>query len=117
VDEAALHRVVGGPTVMCDQLLHLANAITAPRITFQVIPYRVGAHPGMAGQFTMLEFAEAEDSDLVYIETIAGDLFAEKEKDVRHYRAVFDHLVAMALSPAESATIVEEIANGLKGHP
>ncbi|MGH3761891.1 helix-turn-helix domain-containing protein [Actinophytocola sp.] len=115
VDEAALHRVVGGPPVMRDQLTHLANAVTAPHITFQVIPYRVGAHPGMLGPFTVLEFADAEDTDLVYVETIAGDLFAEKDKDIKNYRAMFENLVAVALSPAESATMVEDVANSLKG--
>jgi transcriptional regulator with XRE-family HTH domain len=115
VDEAALHRVIGGPPIMRAQLLHLANAIAEPHITFQVIPYRIGAHAGMAGQFTILEFADAEDADLVYIETIAGDLFAEKDKDIRNYRAMFENLVAVALSPTESATMVEDIANNLKG--
>jgi hypothetical protein len=69
----------------------------------------------MLGQFTVLEFADAEDADLVYIDTIAGDLFAEKDKDIKNYRAKFENLVAMALSPTESRTIVEDIANDLKG--
>lgn len=115
VDEAALHRFVGGPPVMRDQLAHLADVITEPHITFQVIPYRVGAHPGMLGQFTVLEFADDEDADLVYIETIAGDLFAEKDKDIKNYRTMFEILVAVALSPAESATMVKDVANNLKG--
>jgi hypothetical protein len=115
VDEAALRRVVGGPTIMHEQLVHLADVITAPHITFQAIPFRVGAHPGMDGQFTVLEFADDEDADLVYIETIAGDLFAEKDKDVKSYRTRFENLAAVALSPAESATMVEELASDLKG--
>ncbi len=117
VDEAALRRVVGGPTVMHAQLVHLAKAITAPQITFQVVPYRAGAHPGMPGQFVVLEFADAEDADLVYVDTLAGDLFVEKDKDIKNYRAMFEQLVAVALSPAESATMVNEIANDLKGRP
>lgn len=115
VDEAALRRVVGGPAIMREQLAHLADAITAPHITFQVIPYRVGAHPGMAGQFTVLEFADEEDADLVYIDTIAGDLFAEKDKEIKNYRAVFENLVAVAVSPDESAILIDEIASDLKG--
>ncbi|HEV7649680.1 MAG TPA: helix-turn-helix transcriptional regulator [Actinophytocola sp.] len=115
VDEAALRRVVGSPATMREQLAHLADVITAPHITFQVIPYRVGAHPGMAGQFTVLEFADDEDADLVYVETIAGDLFAEKDKDIKNYRAIFENLVAVALSPDESVTMVEEAASDLKG--
>lgn len=115
VDEAAMRRVVGGPTVMRDQLVHLASAITAPHITFQVIPFRIGAHPGMAGQFALLEFADIEDPDLVYVDTLAGDLFVEKAEEVKSYRAMFEQLVAVALSPAESATMVNEIANDLDG--
>ena len=39
IDEAVLHREVGGPKVMREQLLHLAAMSGRPNIALQVIPY------------------------------------------------------------------------------
>jgi len=38
VDEAVLHRGIGGPKVMHDQLVHLAEASERPRIYVHVVP-------------------------------------------------------------------------------
>lgn len=115
MDEAALRRVVGGTDVMRGQLDHLANVIKAPNITVQVISFDAGAHPGMPGQFIVLDFVDPMDTDLIYIDSMAGDLFLESDADIARYRAVFDHLVAVALSPNDSASLVAEIASKLKG--
>lgn len=111
IDEAALHRVVGGDDIMCGQLDRLVQAAKAPNITLQVIPFSAGAHPGMPGQFITLDFADPTDTDLIYIDSMAGDLFLESDEDVARYRDVFDNLVAIALSPRKSASFVAEIGN------
>lgn len=113
-DEAALHRVVGGVEVMADQLDTLAKSAKAANITFQVIPFRAGAHPGMPGQFILMEFADPMDTDLVYIDSMAGDLFLESDADVGRYRSIFDNLVAVALSPNESLALVTQRAEDLR---
>ena len=114
VDEAALRRVVGGADVMKAQLEHLAEVVAAPNITLQVIPFGAGAHPGMPGQFILLDFADPMDTDLIYIDSMAGDLFLESEADISRYRSIFDNLVAVALSPKDSASLVVELALELK---
>src|SRR5947199_87296 len=43
LDEAALHRQVGGAEVMRDQLEHLVALSRRPAITVQVIPFTLGA--------------------------------------------------------------------------
>lgn len=115
LDEAALRRVVGGPAVMRAQLDHLVSAAKAPNVTFQVIRFGAGAHPGMPGQFITLDFSDPMDTDLIYVDTLAGDLFLESDADVARYRAVFDNLVAVALSPNDSVALVADIASELKG--
>jgi len=105
VDEAALRRVVGGAQVMRDQLAHLADAVKAPNITFQVIPFDAGAHPGMPGAFVLMDFSDPMDTDLIYIDSMAGDLFLEADVDVRRYSLIFDNLRAVALSPDASVTL------------
>jgi transcriptional regulator with XRE-family HTH domain len=114
VDEAALHRAIGGPEVMREQLAHLVEMAKAPNITLQVIPFSAGAHPGMPGQFILMDFSDPMDTDLVYIDSMAGDLFLESDADISRYRSIFDNLVAVALSPNESASLISERAQDMK---
>ncbi len=111
-DEAVLHRVVGGPPVMRSQLEHLAEAAKLPHITLQIIPFDVGAHPGMPGSFVVLDFVA--DPNVVYIDSMAGDLFLEEEVEVRRYTGIYEHLRAVALSPKASAELVERRAHSLQ---
>lgn len=106
MDEAVLHRLVGGEEVMLAQLEHLRDAGHASNIVVQVIPFRAGAHAGMPGSFVVLTFPDAQDPDLVYSDSMAGDLFLETEADIRRFTAVFEHLRAAALSPADSSQLI-----------
>lgn len=116
VDEAALHRQVGGPEIMNTQLEHLAESASEfPHVTFQVIPYDVGGHPGMAGAFAILQFGEPSANDVVYIESQAADLFLESQPDVDRFTAIFEHLRAHALPPAASVSFVRRIRSEKKG--
>lgn len=111
VDEAALRRVVGGGKVMRAQLAHLADMVKVPNITFQVIPFDAGAHPGMPGAFVLMDFTDPMDTDLIYIDSMAGDLFLESDADVSRYSSIFDNLRAVALSPDASVTFVAELVS------
>lgn len=116
VDEAALHRPVGGSEVMNAQLEHLAQAAAElPHVTLQVIPYNVGGHPGMAGAFAILQFGEPSANDVVYIESQAADLFLESRLDVDRFTAIFENLRAHALAPEASVSFVRRIASEPKG--
>jgi transcriptional regulator with XRE-family HTH domain len=109
VDEAALRRQVGGLAVMQVQLRYLREVSELPHVTFQVIPFNVGAHAGMPGSFVLMQFAEAAIPDVIYIDSMAGDLFLEEESDVRRYTLVFEHLRAVAVSPDASRSLVESL--------
>ena len=113
VDEAVLHRRVGGAAVMKAQLTQLAGAAQLPPVTLQVIPYDVGGHPGMMGSFVIMQFGEPVASDVVYIETMAGDLFLEQEVDLGRYREIFEHLRALALPPEASASLIARVAQDM----
>src|SRR5262249_45912816 len=114
VDEAVLHREVGGPQVMAEQLHHLADTARQPHITLQVLPFKVGAHPGMHGAFVIMDFPDPADPELVYIENMAGALYLEKEADVRRYTEMFDQLRAAALNPTDSRQMVERLADEIR---
>ncbi len=112
VDEAALRREVGGREVMQAQFRYLMEASELPHVTFQVIPFAAGAHPGMPGSFILLEFGDAAIPDVIYVDTMAGELFLEEEADVRRYRLVFEHLRAVAASPEASLSLVTAAITG-----
>jgi transcriptional regulator with XRE-family HTH domain len=114
IDEAALHRGVGGQAVMAWQAGHLRDMGRRPNVTVQVIPFEAGAHPGMPGSFSHLDFPDPLDPELVYIDTLAGELFLESDDDMRLYRSMFDHLRAMALSPAETSRMLTDLAASLE---
>lgn len=105
VDEAALRRDVGGRTVMRAQLGRLLEMSERPNITLQVIPFDKGAYPGMTGAFVRLNFG-AVAPDIIYVESLAGDIFLESEAEIDRYGLVFDHLRARALSPRDSSTLI-----------
>ncbi|MDN3352451.1 helix-turn-helix transcriptional regulator [Actinomadura sp. DC4] len=107
-DEAALHRAVGGPKVMRDQLLHLINAMELPHVTLQVVDFATGAHPGMPSSFVVMDFSD--DPQVVYIDSMAGDLFLEEETELRRYTGLFEYLRAFALNPDATRQLLTRVA-------
>ncbi|WP_129289984.1 helix-turn-helix transcriptional regulator [Streptomyces sp. N1] len=110
MDEAALHRAVGTPEVMKEQLEHLVQMSELPHVTVQVIPFSTGAHPGLNGQYAILEFPDSTDSSVVYIEGVTSDLYLEKSNDVQKYSVMYEHLRAQALNPEDSRDYIAKMA-------
>jgi transcriptional regulator with XRE-family HTH domain len=110
LDEAALRRVVGNQLLMREQLESLVEQSQLPHVTVQVIPFEMGAHPGLNGQYAILEFPDAADSSVVYIEGVTSDLYLEKAKDVQKYRVMYEHLRAQALNVDQSRQFIAELA-------
>ncbi|MFJ6720930.1 helix-turn-helix domain-containing protein [Streptomyces sp. NPDC091259] len=108
LDESALRRVVGSREIMREQLEHLTHLGARPHITVQVLPHGVGAHPGVSGQFALLEFADATDASVVYLERFTSDLYLEKRSDVRLYSDLYAHVQARALSPQRTVQFITE---------
>jgi transcriptional regulator with XRE-family HTH domain len=113
IDEAVIHRTVGGSEVMRGQLRHLADAAQQGKTTVQVVPYHAGAHAGTTGPFVILDYTEATDPAMVYVETLAGDIYLEERSDVDRYTLAFDRLVAAALHPDDSVQLIEQMASSL----
>ncbi|MEU9777614.1 helix-turn-helix transcriptional regulator [Streptomyces sp. NPDC047968] len=110
IDEALLRRAVGSPAIMAEQLLHLAELSERPHVTLQVLPFEVGAHPGMYGKFAILEFQDAMDASVVYLEGVTSDLYLERAADVQSYEIMYEHLRAEALSAEQSRDFILKTA-------
>jgi transcriptional regulator with XRE-family HTH domain len=108
VDESALRRVVGGSEVMRNQLSRVAELAALPNVTVQVVPFSLGAYPGLKNAFTLLQFAPPQ-SPVVFVETTAGDLYLEREDDLARHEESLQHLRAGALDPDSSVRLVKEV--------
>lgn len=110
LDEAVLHRPVGGPAVMRQQLDHLVKMAELPNVTLQVLPFSIGAHSGMDGSFVILHFPDDVDPDMAFVAMATGGVFQEKPDEMRRYAMIFDHLRSAALPPDESIALIESMA-------
>ncbi|MFI5756140.1 helix-turn-helix domain-containing protein [Streptomyces sp. NPDC051569] len=110
VDESALRRVVGDRQLMREQLEHLVEQSQLPHVTVQVLPFDMGAHPGISGHYAILEFPDAADSSVVYIEGVTSDLYLEKAADVQRYSVMYEHLRAQALNADQTRQFISDIA-------
>ncbi|WP_329338016.1 helix-turn-helix domain-containing protein [Streptomyces sp. NBC_00663] len=110
LDEATLRREVGNRQVMIEQLEHLIEMSQLPHVTVQLIPFTMGAHPGVSGQYAILEFPDAADSSVVYIEGVTSDLYLEKAQDVQKYSVMYEHLRAQALNADQSREFIAKVA-------
>jgi transcriptional regulator with XRE-family HTH domain len=108
LDEAALHRVIGGPAVMEAQLEHLVEMSRLPNVTLQVISYSAGAHPAMDSTFNILEFAGSVPS-VVYVEGLVGWVYMKRPRDIARYENVFERLCSIALDSQASIELIKGI--------
>src|ERR1700733_1753907 len=109
LDEAVLHRAVGGPAAMAAQLDRLIEATRIYKVTIQVIPYSAGAHAAMDSTFTIMEFADPVPG-VVYVEGLVGWIYIERPQDVARYEQVFDRLCGSALSPQDSIELIAKVS-------
>ena len=72
----------------------------------------------MDGSFIILGFpARQRTLDVVYLESQTGSLYLEKQPEVERYQAMFNHLVAKALGPDESVSLITQVAAELRTQP
>lgn len=109
IDEAALRRMVGDPDIMVEQLEHLEHLAMRHNIDIQILPFASGAHLGMAGAFTILDFSEPRDTSIVYVSTSADGLYLEQPVDIDRYNMTFSNVQGVALSSIASARFIASV--------
>ncbi|GAA0369205.1 helix-turn-helix transcriptional regulator [Streptomyces blastmyceticus] len=106
IDEPVLLRPIGGTEVMRAQLEKLLEVGADPRNVIQVIPRQAGAHPGLAGPFTLMGFDEG--ADVLYIDGFSQGRMALEPREIAEAVHTYDLLRAVALPPKESADLIRE---------
>lgn len=82
MEEAVLHRVVGGPEVMREQIDGLLAAAELDHVSLDIVPFSAGAHTGAFAPFTYFRFEEPELPDIVYTELLSGSVYLDQRSDV-----------------------------------
>ncbi|HEY0640278.1 MAG TPA: helix-turn-helix transcriptional regulator [Pseudonocardiaceae bacterium] len=108
IDEAVLHRTIGGKEVMQQQLDHLLEITRLPNVTLQVVPYALSGYAA-EGAFSLLRFAEAELPDLVYIEHLTGALYLDKRDEIELYGRAADQLAVDAETPERTRRLLGRV--------
>lgn len=106
LDEAVLHRLVGGAKVMAGQIDHLRDIAQRPNIDLQVLPAAAGAHASI-GQFVMLDVA---DTTVVYVEMLGGGVYLDKRPDVERYSVAWDRVRHQAADASVSLEILSAVS-------
>lgn len=113
VDESSLRRRVGSNQIMRDQLNGMVDLAAIPNMTLQVVPFGLGAHPGLDNTFEFLEFQSGQPP-VVYLENMAGGLYLESVSEVDRYKEALMHLRAGALDPESSVSLIEQVRETFK---
>lgn len=110
LDEATLHRQVGGPQVMGRQLKHLLTVGRLPNVTIQVLPFRLGERMGDTGAiFLGLPNGEA----WLYSESLTRGHLISDESEVTARRRRYDRIRSNALGVDDSARMIRTIMEGM----
>jgi hypothetical protein len=110
LDEAVLHRPVGGEEVHRAQLARLVAAAELPAVTLRVLPFATGAHAALASGFALLSFGDLGAPEVAFVEHGLGAVLMDKGGDVARARLSVERTLADALSPAESLAMVQRAA-------
>jgi hypothetical protein len=111
IDETALRRQIGGPSLLRAQLIHIGQLAQRPHIEVRVLPSRVWLHPGIDGSFWLFRMPKPYPA-VAYQENLAGHMYLESPKSDR-FSDAYDRVREAALDPRESAKLITTIAEDL----
>lgn len=115
IDEAAFHRLPGGPEMMGAQLNRIIDHSRLDSVTVQVLPFKTGPQPGSDSTFAILDYAAPVLSSTVYVETLAGNLYLEREADLAVYQRVFGRLCELALTREDTVSFLRDMLRTYSG--
>ncbi|MEU9731056.1 helix-turn-helix transcriptional regulator [Streptomyces sp. NPDC048002] len=107
LEEATLHRNVGGTMVRRQQFERLLEVGKLRHVTLQVMPLDSGPHPGMSGRIELLKF-----EDGTAVGRSDGAFNGRPVSDPRELRILelrWGTIRAQALPPRESLALVERL--------
>lgn len=111
LESIALSRPIGGSLALKEQLHQVLEIGAQRNVQIQVMPPTRETHAGLDGPMTLLTTPERRQ--LAYIEGQSGSYFLSEQADLVDLFGKYGILRAQALSPEESAELIEQVAHGL----
>ncbi|MEV4626063.1 helix-turn-helix transcriptional regulator [Micromonospora sp. NPDC049523] len=109
LDEGMLHRSVGGPEVMREQLLHLVKlSADMPQLRLHVVPLSVGGYAGLSGPFVLATLPKGEE--VVYLDNQLRGQVVNEASGLMWIRKAWDSILGEALPPQQSTELIVEVA-------
>ncbi|MGH3938620.1 MAG: helix-turn-helix domain-containing protein [Pseudonocardiaceae bacterium] len=119
LNEAILHRPIGGTALMVRQLERLIKVGVLPTVSVRVLPFSAGLHRGiMSGPFVTLRFplngnGQETEPPTVYAEGLTGALYLDKPHEIERYDAAFTNIWESALNESASQKLITRVAREL----
>ena len=110
LDEAALHRVVGGRQVMAAQLAKILDMSALPNVMVQVLPLRARARTRRWRATSPSSNCQTPTPGVVFVEGLIGSTYLERAEDLKRYREIFNRLQSIALSPKDTADLIANLS-------
>jgi transcriptional regulator with XRE-family HTH domain len=117
--EGELRRHIGiqkDPAIMPNQLRSIAErASSDEHVTVRVMPFSTGAHAGLSGPFTLLEF-DGGLPDILYLDTGAGPIFmiAGDDPQIAAHADRFETILEEALPADQSIEFIRRVAEEMQ---
>ncbi|MEU6353881.1 helix-turn-helix transcriptional regulator [Streptomyces sp. NPDC047072] len=108
MEEAVLHRVVGGAEVMREQIDRILEVSELEHVSVDVVPFTAGAHVGVCAPFTYFRFEEPELPDIVYTEILSGAMYLDQRSDVAAHLEAHSRM-SLLTSDADSRALLNRM--------
>jgi transcriptional regulator with XRE-family HTH domain len=107
--EEVLLRLAGLPSLKDEQLQKLLDIAAEGHCELQILPIKVGIHPGITGGFSVLGGFEPADTVVAYYDTPNGDASFEGEAGRAPLQREFKQLREVALDSDNSLKLISKL--------
>lgn len=117
IDESVIQRNVGGARTTAEQLEHLAEVATRPKVNVRIVPLEEGkgATIGMLGNFVLMNLSDDDaDDSVLYRERFTADDIDHDPEKIRPYRDAFENLWKLSLPEDASLRAIRAAATALR---
>lgn len=108
IDEQALYRPVGGPEVMCAQLMQVVEFAQLSNVSVGVVPYSAGGHIGLSGACDIVE--RDGQAIIVNLDDLADGRASDQPATLSLVGLRFKSLQMEAYSPRVSRDMITKVA-------
>lgn len=114
LDEAVIHRWVGGADVMLGQLDRIKEIARRPNVDVRILPFSAGVVRSMRGSFTIFEFPSEPEDYVVNLEDPHRDVLIKDDPEVSSdYLESFEELRDVANPEEMLDATIDQILKGM----